>query len=445
MKDSSPGYPYTSLGSNNGKVMEKHGDFIWDAVAERLSLWEKHADDIKSFSPQELIENGLVDPVKVFIKGEPHKISKIKEKRLRIIASVSLVDQIIERLLHRVQNLNEIEWWEKCPSKPGLGLHDDGMISLTHSMEELLESNGQIDCSDVSAWDWTVQEWELDLDMEIRVKLARCEENSLYAKMCKVNATCVARTVFVTPDGKMRAQCGVFGGQLSGRYCTSSSNSRMRILATCLARLRLTGKATVTNKGKEVLGIMSMGDDSVEVHVPGMKEEINKIGHLCKMVETHSQVCGVDFCSQVFDGTGIAYPSAPSKTAYRFFTHKTADIGNGDLWLQLSWYLRYLVGKEKEIITKLAHARIERARKEDGNASSTCSQTSETTEEGWKRSKECAISSECPWNSKFHGKNHLQDGSNGNGRRSVEDCWCSCSAECELARIQGSDRNESTV
>jgi hypothetical protein len=234
-------------------------------------------------------------------------------------------------------------------------------------MEELLKANGKIDCSDVSAWDWTVQEWELNLDEEIRVKLAGAQPDSLYSLLCKVNGICVARTVFVTPDGQMKAQTGIYGGQLSGRYCTSSSNSRMRILATCLARLRLTGKTTVSINGKEKLGIISMGDDSVEVHCPLMKEELNKIGHICKMVETHDEVLGVDFCSQVFNGQGQAYPSAPSKTAYRFFTHKDSEMREGDLWIQLAFYLRHLHGEEKELITKLAHARIERARIQDGN------------------------------------------------------------------------------
>lgn len=370
------------MGSKNETVLSKHGDFIWDAVAARLTLWLEHYEKIGTHTPVELIKLGLVDPVKVFVKKEPHKLSKILEGRVRIIASVSLVDQLIERLLHRVQNMTEIERWESCPSKPGLGLHDDGLEVLTHNMEDLLKCNGKIDCSDVSAWDWTTQEWELDLDMEVRVRLAGQQPDSLYGKLCRVNAVCVGRSVFITPDGKMRSQAKVYGGQLTGRYCTSSSNSRMRILATALARLRLTGKVTVTMTIKEtsvstsvvcttyreVLGIISMGDDSVEVSIPGMQEQLNEIGHVCKMVETHTQVKGIDFCSQVFDGKGFAYPSAPAKTVYRFLSHKHSELTNGDLWVQLSFYFRHLFGEEKDLITKLAIARIERARSVDGNS-----------------------------------------------------------------------------
>lgn len=369
VKDSSPGYPYASLGTTNGKVLEKHGDFIWKCVEKRLNKWMATSlKTIEGMTSEELVKFGLVDPVKVFVKDEPHKLSKIQEGRLRIISSVSLVDQIIERLLHRIQNKVEIERWNSCPSKPGLGLHDDGLLDLTANMEALLEVNGAIDCSDVSAWDWTVQGWELELDMEIRIRLARAEPGSAYQKLCRVNGLCVSKTVFVDPEGDMWGQVDS-GIQLSGRYCTSSSNSRMRVMATLLSRLRLTGKCTVTKGEKEILGIMSMGDDSVEVTVPGLKEEINEIGHICKQSTTFTQVRGVDFCSHVFDGAGNAYPSAPSKTVYRFLSHKASTATYDELWVQLAWFLRHLGGAEKELIVMLGNARVERA-KENGEIGS---------------------------------------------------------------------------
>lgn len=261
--------------------------------------------------------------------------------------------------------MNEIERWDSCPSMAGLGLHDDGLVTITHSIERLLRNSGRIDCSDVSAWDWTVQEWELELDMEARIGLCHAQD-LVYATLARVNAICVANTVFVTPNGKMYSQTSP-GVQLSGRYCTSSSNSRMRVMATLLARYRATGQMVVDIDGKEALGIMSMGDDSVEVHCEGIKDGLNEIGHICKMVETHDSVVGVDFCSQIFDGFGNAYPAAPAKTVYRFLSHKASEIKSGDLAAQLAWYFRHLVGEEKETITKLVIARVERAKEEDTN------------------------------------------------------------------------------
>lgn len=357
-------------------MLSKYGDFVWDCVAERLNAWNHYGDLIFEMGPEEMVKRGLCDVVKAFVKDEPHKRSKVAEGRVRIIASVSLVDQIIERLLHRIQNLNEIEVWPTCPSKPGLGLHDDGLLVLSNNIQDLLNINGKIDCSDVSAWDWTVQEWELKLDMEVRILLARSRTDSLFAHFCRVNAHCVSRSVFVDSDGFMWAQRGVFGGQLSGRYCTSSSNSRMRVIASMVVRKKLLGDAFVTDKvGDKHIGIISMGDDSVEVHFPGLQEGLNALGHECKLVDTFNELKGVEFCSQVFDGQGYAYPASPAKTTYRFLSRKPSEESYGDLWAQLAWYLRHLSSDEKGIISKLANARVELARKLNGNSSTKSEET----------------------------------------------------------------------
>jgi len=316
-------------------------------------------------TPEELVQEGFCDVVKVFVKDEPHKRTKVAEGRVRIISSVSLVDQIIERLLHRVQNMNEIEVWPTCPSKPGLGLHDDGLLVLSSNISDLLKVNGKIACTDVSAWDWSVQDWELEDDMEVRIKLARASPESVYAHLCRINALCVSRTVFVDSDGFMWAQSGVYGGQLSGRYCTSSSNSRMRVIATLHCRGMSNGYDDVLvcdDAGKRHIGIIAMGDDSVEVLVPGLREGLTTLGHDCKLVDVHDQLKGVEFCSQVFDGEGYAYPASPAKTTYRFLSRKLAEQSMAELWAQLSWYLRHLRSAEKELISKLANARVELAR-----------------------------------------------------------------------------------
>lgn len=283
---------------------------------------------------------------------------------MRIISSCSLVDQIVERLLHRIQNMNEIEVWPDCPSKPGLGLHDEGMQILARNIKDLLQVNGKVVCNDMSAWDWTVQEWELRADMEARIQLARASDDSLYAFLCRVNAFCVARSVFVDSDGYMWAQDKVYGGQLSGRYCTSSSNSRMRVLASLVAR-QLSGYPTLVKRpdGKESIGMMSMGDDTVEVHLPGIDEGLNELGHICREFSVHEELAGVDFCSQVWRSDGFAGPTKPAKTVYRFLSRKHSTPGYVDLWSQLCWYLRHTGGDDLSIIRSLGEARVERATK----------------------------------------------------------------------------------
>jgi hypothetical protein len=355
-KDSTPGYPYAALASSNKKLMDEHGDLVWKLVVDRLNTWAEYHGDYNSMEAEEMVEKNFCDPVKLFVKDEPHSKEKVAKGKFRIISSVSLVDQIIERLLHSKQNMNEIEMWDTCPSKPGLGLHDDGMKLIEKSIERLLSVNGKVMCTDVSGWDWSVQQWELEDDMECRWRLAGQTEDSLFAHLCRVNAMVVGKSVFVDSDGICYAQ-PEGGVQLSGRYCTSSSNSRMRVIATMHARIEAGLEPTYNGK----IGIDAMGDDSNEVHAPEIIEKFYCLGHTIKEVSVHDKVAGVEFCSQIFNQDGFAYPAKPSKTAFRFFGRPTTNTEYPDLWPQLSFYLRHLVGDEKEKIGKLAMARVEGA------------------------------------------------------------------------------------
>jgi len=319
----------------------------------RLQTWVDLGDRVFDMTPEELVRYNVADVVKSFVKDEPHSNKKLAEKRYRIIASFSIVDQIIERLLCSRQNSQEIEEWETCPSKPGLGLHDEGLRAIGKSIERLLSVNGEVMCTDVSGWDWSVQKWELDADAQARAKLAGESVDSLFGFLLRVNAHCVANSVYVDPLGSMWAQTHV-GSQLSGRYNTSSSNSRMRVMMTMMARLLMTGDPLVDGR----IGIDAMGDDSVEVSVPGIEKVMEELGHSVKMVKFYNHLEGVEFCSQVFNADGTAYPATPGKTVYRFCSRKPSDTETGDLWSQLAWYMRHLSGEEKEKIVKLGVGRV---------------------------------------------------------------------------------------
>jgi hypothetical protein len=297
---------------------------------------------------------GLCDPIKVFIKDEPHKASKISEGRLRIISSVSLVDQIIERLLCSGQNNVEIDMWEGLQSKPGMGLHDAGLDVLRSNIEGLLEVNGEVMCTDVSAWDWSVPEWLLRDEMEVRAILGGSQP--LYTHFCRVIGMVVSRSLYVDPDG-MCWDSKYHGIQNSGRYCTSSSNSRMRVMLSMMCR-KLAGKSPVLAP----FDIIAMGDDSVEVSCREAVPFFERLGFKVSMVTFHSAVKGVEFCSHFFGETG-AYPVSPAKTCYRFFSRPSSFQEFSDLQAQLAYYLRHCGKDFRDKIASMTTARVERAKK----------------------------------------------------------------------------------
>lgn len=343
------------LASTNKKLFEDYGNDIWSLVMDRLNIWLDYSGNYEDLEAEDLVRLGFCDPVKLFVKDEPHSKEKVKDGRYRLISSVSIVDQIIERLLHSRLNGNCIEMWDECPSKCGLGLHDDGMILITESIKRLIALRGEVMATDVSGWDWSVQGWEIRDAMEVRIKLAQATEDSVFAHLCRINAMVVSSSVFVDPDGNCYAQTSP-GIQLSGRYCTSSDNCFMRIVACLHARIMAGLEPLVDGK----CGIDAMGDDSVEVAFEQILEQYEKIGHRIKGVTYNSSVEGVEFCSQVFAESGLAKPVQASKTVFRFLSRSKDTQEYPELWAQLSWYLRHLGGPEKEKIRKLAMARVDR-------------------------------------------------------------------------------------
>lgn len=357
MKDSHPGYPWCKLGHDNQAVLKGYGSLVWDEVAKRLNKLLEHSHRLFDMTPEELVREGICDPVKVFIKKEPHSLQKVVQGRFRIIASVSLVDQLITRLLCMRQNKAEINCWESCPSAPGMGLNDDSLAVIWRIAEEL-SKKGTVCETDVSGWDWSVQQWELDLDASIRCELMGLDDSSVMSFFLRAHAYVVGHSVYALPDGELLAQT-LPGGQLSGDYNTSSTNSRCRVIATLASRWA--SGIVEESESWPLMGIKAMGDDSFEIWFSGLEQGLTDIGHTVKMCVQRPNLENFEFCSQVFQGQGVAYPVDYSKTLFRFLSHNPADPRYSEYRAQLLYYFRHLPKEVYSRIQRLADARVERA------------------------------------------------------------------------------------
>lgn len=330
LADSTPGVPCMSLSNTNKALLGGYKGFLVDAVLDRVITRVKNLG--REVDAVESVRKGLVDPVRLFVKDEPHASKKILSGKLRLISGVSIVDQVVERLLCSSQNNAEIRDWRTCPSKPGLSLADDGLQDMARWFREQLKE-GPLQQTDISGWDWSVQEWELVADAECRSRLAGAGRGSLFHSLQEQNARLVSKSVFVIPGGEMVAQLDA-GVQLSGRYCTSSTNSRMRILASLVAR-KMAGHAL-----SGPIGIAAMGDDCVERHYRGLEECLGRLGHTVKMALVCRELAGVSFCSHEWMDDGLAAPETVGKTVFRFLSHPL-DSEDYPAWLvQLGWVMR---------------------------------------------------------------------------------------------------------
>jgi len=193
---------------------------------------------------EELVMAGLCDPIRTFVKNEPHSAGKLEEGRVRLIMSVSIVDQLVERLLSSELNSQEIAYFHRLPVKPGMGFSKE-KVDLVGAY---LDNFSELVSSDVSGWDWSVSADELRFDALRRAGAAGVSTDHVYARALLARSVCLRRSVIAFSDGTMLAQRWD-GVQKSGSYNTSSGNSWIRVAA-----------ALFSGAGD----VCAMGDDCVD-------------------------------------------------------------------------------------------------------------------------------------------------------------------------------------
>lgn len=301
-RDSKPGVPWSQLAHDNAGFIEENLGLIIRTVIGRLQTYMSYSvDDVAVMTPQQLVEAGLTDPVRVFVKGELHPTRKVEQERWRLIFAVSLIDQIIERLLCGNQNEHEIDTWMTHPSAPGLGLSDDLQLSSLYDRIMDLKGGSPLAEADVTGWDWSVQKWELLKEAEFRARLGRFSTTA--AHCMTVRSYCLCESIYAMPDGSL-LELLVGGVQKSGCYNTSSTNSRLRVFVAHLV-------------GAE--WAIAMGDDCLEQFVVDAREKYAALGHPLKMyVEKQDSF---EFCSTQFTPEG-AWPVDGTKTLCNILEQK---------------------------------------------------------------------------------------------------------------------------
>lgn len=317
-KDSSPGMPFMALGCvDNESVIKQYPEQLKEAVWERLLL---HAfKGAEGLNAVQLVQAGFTDPVRVFVKNEPHPELKVKQGRLRIISSVSLVDQLVERVLMSNQNKAEIDNWSAIPSKPGLGLDDEGLRKIYEYVQPWKGNKYE---ADISGWDFGLQLWEMLWEADTRAELAGMV-GTLYHKALRSRVWCEANTLFMLSNGKLIAQTKP-GKRCSGSYNTSAGNSRCRV-----------GLGYIVGSTQ----IMAMGDDSVEEGAAEAKEQYEAMGHIVKTFAPSTN--GFEFCSTriyMKDGKVVGEPVNWSRTFFRLLY---ATEGHADRLAQFKYEMRH--------------------------------------------------------------------------------------------------------
>lgn len=259
---SSPGYPWLRMATNNRQFF-KYVDGVGPDPYRLEYVWNV---------VQQYISEAKADPIRLFIKQEPTKVTKLAKDKARLISSVSVIDQIIDHMLFDPANQALVEACLDVPSKVGWSQYMGGW--------KIMPSETWL-AADKSAWDWTVMPWILELILELRTRL--CETKGELLNRWTALATQRYRLlfqdcVFVNSSGLLFKQ-NYAGVMKSGCVNTIADNS----MAQYLLHLRVCFEL-----GIDVGAFYCMGDDTLQtMDRSNVSEYCNLLAQFCVLKESH--------------------------------------------------------------------------------------------------------------------------------------------------------------
>lgn len=220
---------------------------------------------------------------RAFVKDEPHKTSKIEQKRWRLIMCAALPMQMLWRMALKHQNdwLNDHPY--ECPSAHGLVFCYGGWRRFKAHCQQKGLRYGR----DISSWDINAPGWVFRLIKEFRQRAGGNDDwlrvlDVLYADAFE--------------NAKIRFSNGLVVGQeyagtmKSGLYTTISDNSLAMVSMHFLASLR---------SGQVIGSVWATGDDVLQSHMSdSYLEALEKLGCRVKEYEATINFMGTDFSSE---------------------------------------------------------------------------------------------------------------------------------------------------
>lgn len=264
---SSPGYPYQLSYATNGAYLGSRGNGTFDENVLRqvyLSVLER-------------IRTKESDPIKLFVKPEPHKPSKAEKKAWRLISSVSVIDQIIDQMLFDPMNQKMVSEFVTIVPQIGWAPVYQGWANMPLTGIAM----------DKTGWDWSVRPWLLEEVLELRKSLC-LNLTSQWVELAEWRYKCLYESpIFVTSSGHFLRQKSP-GVMKSGCVNTISDNSIMQDILNKVVELE-TGCCSTWMR--------TMGDDTLQSEPQDLPTYLQALKKYCivKGVQNRVEFAGFDF------------------------------------------------------------------------------------------------------------------------------------------------------
>lgn len=216
----------------------------------------------------------ISDPIRIFIKREPHSLKKKTQKRWRLIWGISLIDQAIDRILYGEMVDAALDNHDSTPNKPGFNFKYGGVNRLVTQYETGRRTWRSFDAK---SFDITASGWALSLVLELNVRLNRAfgPARDKWEALARKREQASLFGSFVFSNGVVCRKI-LPGIQPSGRFTTIDSNGKLMGIFRCWWDIE---KGVPTTS----LSWLSMGDDSVQ----------DGIDDVDAFLEFHREKCGV--------------------------------------------------------------------------------------------------------------------------------------------------------
>lgn len=244
------------------------------------------------------------DDIKVFVKQEPHKTSKLREGRYRLISAVSVVDTMIDRILFSHWHRLALEKVGRTPCLMGWNPVGGGFRWL----ERRFAGKGKKVSLDKSAWDWTVTKKFIRLwywfVVGLPINAPTWWKQMVYSRFCLLYRD----AWFRFSDGARVQQPG-WGVQKSGCFLTLILNSVGQSMAHYIANFRL-GLPPRANEP------WAIGDDTLQEDFPELQDYLKQLSALGLAVKESQPIDWIDFAGFIIKDD-LCWPAYWQKHCYK--------------------------------------------------------------------------------------------------------------------------------
>lgn len=312
--DSTPGFPWSlRFVTNKDLLKSANQELVTECCVrlEKILFSEEMPTDPVEIYKQNF--HGLVTP---FEKWEPHPPRKAKNGKWRIVNCLSVVDQVVERVLFTPAVKAVKASYPVSGAVVGIGFSDD---HVKHFAKEVTSTPHLGWSSDVGGWERSLDASYVKEASENLIRnMESFDNDSILVRAIRRHAHMITNPVFIvsTPDYSLYELVvrENMGGMLSGSYMTTLYNTMCRLDVSYLAGIEKPRAA-----GDDCLDGTKMSKDA-------LSKGYSKLGYTLRDVEPITRD-KFSFCSHTFrckDGKWSAqlesWPKALFKTLTRPLT-----------------------------------------------------------------------------------------------------------------------------